>query len=191
MGLLQNSTTYLVGPIEFSDGSGWRDIAHIELAKMGIMAFDPMRKKSWYPKTALGSPKEYITAIKGEKSVFTRQEAFFAAKFLIDVDLRYVHSCDFILAYLPIGVCTYGSVDELMIAAATKKPILVFGPGRVASSWIVPKIADANNWEDSFFETLDDALNYLRKVDKNEVPIDPLLWTKIAYFNPEAKVKVY
>lgn len=195
MNLLRNTKAYLIGPIEQSnDPVGWRKRITHSLNEMGVKVYDPMVKPDWAPPLASEANKNQFLKIMNDvldrhitESDVNHYEAF---NWIRDVDLRYVHSSDFIVCYLP-KIFSMGSGEELTIAATAKKPILIWSDGDlVPSSWLCSMLCQtSDSITDVFFKNEKSVIEYLQLVDRNEVAVDPMKWIFLSYFYPELKKK--
>ena len=197
MNLLNGTKCYLIGPIEQSnDPTSWRDRVSKSLNEMGVKVYDPMKKPTWAPTIASEASKgKFLEVIndldlKGESYITIGDiEYYNGMRWIRDVDLRYVHSSDFIVCYLP-RTFSMGSGEELTTAINTGKPVLIWSDGGlVPSSWLSTMMCDnLSDIKDSFFHTEEELLTYLRSVNNNEVPLDPLKWIFLSYFH-DVKLK--
>lgn len=201
MNLLKNSKCYLVGPIELSnDPVSWRSRVTKELNEIGVKVYDPMVKPDWAPEVARETNKNvnnknlFIEVMhkigKGEELTKNDKDHYYAMNWIRDIDLRFVHSCDFIVCYLP-KIFSVGSCEELTIAIESKKPVLIWSKDTyIPSSWLASMMCnEPEDIKDYFFHSEEDLVQYLKKVDNNEVPVDPLKWIFLSYFNKNLKIK--
>ena len=84
------------------------------------------------------------------------------AKSFVRKDLSIIRQCDFIIAYLPKGVRTFGTTHEIIENHNNKKPTLLVTDGNIINLplWFygfVPTKYMFNNWEEMY--------NYLHFVD--------------------------
>lgn len=187
MGLLNGTKAYLAGPIEYAgDGQGgiiWRNEITKLLHEMGVRVYDPMRKPDWYPPISKGDPGAYTKRImKGDR------DGFEAIHFIEKVDFRYVYDCDWLIVYLP-AQRTYGTIDELRAAVNCGKPIFIFSEDGVVSSWVMAMVSDHTTYKEVFHHSLDELVEYIRRIDNSEVPLDPLKWIFLSYFNENVPLK--
>jgi len=201
MNLLNNTKCYLVGPIELAnDPVSWRSRVTNELQEMGVKVYDPMMKPHWAPKAAAETNKniankniflEVTNKIgAGEKLTESDVENYKAMSWIRQIDLRFVHSSDFIVCYLP-KLFSVGSCEELTIAINTGKPVLIYSKDiYIPSSWLATMMYDdPSDIGDSFFHSEEALVNYLKKVNNNEVPLDPMKWVFLSYFNEDLNIK--
>ena len=216
MGLLHNSKVYLAGSIEYNpDGKGgtiWRNDITPILQEMGIRVYNPMRKPSWYPRNAVDkNPSSYVNEViehmdcklcsdiklaeqdghwsldhcYGASQV---AEAYDAVKFIEDMSFRFIHDCEWVIAYVP-RTFTVGTIDELRIAVDAKKPIFIVCPDVIPSSWMMGMASTQRNYGDVFFKTMDECVEHIRKIDRGAIQLDPKQWIWLSYFNEDIKLK--
>lgn len=181
---LNNTSCYLVGPIEHDTGFGrdWREVAVETLNKLNIKIFNPLDRPKW-----MKHIDEYVPPKMGREEVLLkvkhsigkgREERFkidnlkasSAQTFVRDMCLRYIHSCDFVLCYLP-NAKTFGTTEELVIASNAKKPIIMICPDNIPSLWIYDLVK-----YDYVFDDLQDALGFINNCDQGNIELDPLKW---------------
>ena len=177
MGHLENTKCYLVGPVEHdkSFGKDWREVAVEELNNINVTPYNPLDRPKWMRHIEQFVPMavsrdEVLDAIEEIKDKERRSKYIIAQQFIRHICLRYVHSCDFVLCYLP-NAKTFGSTEELVVAHQARKPIVMICPDRIPSLWVYDIVKDQ-----PVFDDLKAALCYIRQVDRGEVPLDPLKW---------------
>jgi len=176
-GNLYNSRCVLSGAIDrvADDGVQWRKYVKEECAKrdIHIKFFDPCDK-----------PKELGSEIGTEKIAVQRlvkegkwKEAQKAVRIFRHFDLRAIDWCDFVIAKIDINVHACGTYDEIFLAEREHKLILIImGEGQVKSdipSWLISFIN-----EEEVFDTEDDCIDYLCKLNSGEVELDDR-WVKL------------
>jgi len=176
-GRLFNSRCVLSGAIDRVDDDGvqWRNNIKIECEKrnFGIKFFDPCDK----PKS-LGSEigKEKI-AVKRLVREGRWEEAQELVKIFRHFDLRAIDWCDFVIVKIDINVHACGTYDEIFLAEREHKLILVImGEGQTKidiPSWLVAFIN-----EDEVFDTEDECVEYLSKLNSGDIPLDER-WVKL------------
>lgn len=172
---LKNTKCYLVGPIEHdkSFGRDWREVAVEKLGKLGITTYNPLDRPQWMKHLEPYIPPnvsrdDALNAI--EYGDLISEKFILAQQFIRHICLRYVHSCDFVLCYLP-NAKTFGTTEELVVASNSKKPILTICPDNIPSLWVYDLIKN-----DSVFKDLSGAIDYLESINKAEVELDLLKW---------------
>lgn len=176
-GLLSDMMVFLSGPIEKTndDGVGWRNYIKdkIEEKEFNLKVFDPCDK----PKGLGSEIGSEITKIKklikesrwSEVKRFVREFRRF--------DLRGVDTSNFIIVKIDTSVHTCGTYDEIFTAEREGKPILVIlGDNQKKEdlpSWLFAFINP-----EEIFQTEDDCIEYLEKINNNEINLDNR-WVKI------------
>lgn len=113
---LANKKCYLSGPIEFAADGFWRPQPIHELQeRFMIDVFDPFadEKQQW---------SEEIKKAKEENNI---DELVKISKQFVRKDLGMVDRSDFLIAYVPYGVNTVGTVHEIINSNNSKKPTLL------------------------------------------------------------------
>lgn len=116
MGYLEGKRAYLSGPIEFGSGPNWRmEPSKILIEQFKVDLFDPF-----------DDPKQQ----NAPKLIEAREQCNFdemarIADSFVRKDLSVVDSSDFLVACLPRGVPTTGTVHEIIVKANSKKPVLL------------------------------------------------------------------
>lgn len=174
---LNNTSCYLVGPIEHDPdfGRDWREVATGLLNNMGVKIFNPLDRPEWMLHIDEFTPpkmgrEEVLKLLDTQKEEALNHPASLSQTFIRDMCLRYVHSCDFILCYLP-NTKTFGTTEELSIASNAKKPIIVVCPDDIPSLWIYDLIKN-----DFVFKSLQGALSFIDDCNQGQIDLDPLKW---------------
>jgi len=150
---LEGKRCYLSGPIEFGSGPNWRIVpSEVLVNEFKLDLFDPFNdpKQQWAPKLAKArSEKNYNEMVR-------------IAKNFVRKDLSVVDGSDFIVACLPRGVPTTGTVHEIINKSLSKKPVLIVcSEGKeFVPFWywgFIPHTQMFGNWEDLY--------QYLREVN--------------------------
>jgi hypothetical protein len=190
---LKNTTCYLAGAIDHhEDPRAWRKkITSDVLHPLGIKVYDPLVKPSWLSEAAKVHPDNYKTALKGNHP--TPKAIWDGMVEIRKIDLRFAHTCDFMICSLPKKF-TVGTIEELTIAANAGKPVLIHAPDGVdVSTWLPNQLAtsieDYN--ENCIFDNWNKLYNYIRNVDMGMVEVDKFKWLFINYFNDPDVRKAY
>lgn len=123
MNKLENLRCYLAGPIEYmpKDYNGFDKNELIDfLENLGIKVIDPKKLKF-----------QGVSEISNRDELFKNhdfQEIRRQMKIIVRKDLRAVDISDFIIAFLPKGVKTTGTVHEIIQADSQQKPVLLLCP---------------------------------------------------------------
>ena len=174
MGYLKHTKCYLVGPVEHdaSFGKDWRDVAVEELNKLNITTYNPLDRPKWMshiePYVPMDvSRDEVLDAIDNNQE---KDKYVLAQQFIRHICLRFVHSCDFVLCYLPNSK-TFGTTEELVIAHQARKPIIMVCPDKVPSLWVYDLVKDQ-----PIFTDLKKAFGYINSINNGKEEIETLKW---------------
>lgn len=121
MNFLKYKRCYLSGPIEFENTSepDWRpDVRSTLLTRYGVDLFDPYLdpKQQWKKDLDEARERQDLDMLESISSKFVRK------------DLGVVDRVDFLVAYLPRGIQTTGTVHEIIVASNRKIPTLLMCP---------------------------------------------------------------
>jgi nucleoside 2-deoxyribosyltransferase len=170
MGVLSKTKTYLVGPMENLDGTGWRNRVTKELSTIGVVCYDPYKKpfirdldegqevRAQMRQAILNGDLEYSHRI---------------GKVIRAHDLNLVDRSDFIIANIHPTLASYGSAEEIFTANRAKKPIFLSVEGGRSKcpawiSWTIPP--------KYIYNTIDEILEVLFKIDSGRVVADSDRW---------------
>jgi len=119
MSVLKDKRLYLSGPIEFNADIDWRVKPKKKLVKeFGFDLFDPF-----------DDPKQSKTgALLEARRTKNYKKMRKIAKQFVRKDLGKVDRCDVVVAYLPDGVRTTGTIHEIIESNNKKKPTLLVCP---------------------------------------------------------------
>lgn len=121
---LQGKIGYLSGPIQYALEEFWRDEPiHVLTERFGLNVFDPFadEKHKWTEEISVAKQTGDIEQLINISKKFVRK------------DLGMVDRSDFLIAYLPVGVQTVGTVHEIINSNNSKKPtLLVVNSGNLA-----------------------------------------------------------
>lgn len=153
MEYLKNKRLYLSGPIEHdSVDANWRtEPVKVLSEQFGIDVFDPFDdpKQKWTPMLVEARKNKDIEEMERICSMFVRK------------DLCMVDRADFIVAYLPKGVPTFGTTHEIISANNQKKPVILVCPDgwEYNPAWFFgfKKIIKLSDWSNLYA--------YLQEVD--------------------------
>lgn len=170
-GILNRAKSYLVGHIEYdSNAREWRDKATIELAKLGIIVFNPFEKPFVNSVPEDEMTKSFLHNKLAEGDLETVRNHM---KLIRAYDLRCVDLADFILANIDPKIASWGSADEIFTSLRMKKPVFLIVKGGVKKCplWLLGSIP-----VNFIYESLDDVIADLIKIDSGEKPIDCKYW---------------
>lgn len=170
-GLLKGVSCFLSGPIDrvSDDGVQWRNYIkeQAETRDLGISFFDPCDKPEGLG-CEIGIEKNKVKDLIQEGNW---EEAKAFVKTFRRYDLRGVDTSDFLIVKVDLDVHMCGTYDELFTAEREQKPVLIImGKGQKKEdipTWLIAFIH-----EDEIFETEDECLDYLAKLNKGELEFD-------------------
>lgn len=184
MGLLNNTSVYLAGPVERdSECGGWRNTITPLLKEIGIRIYNPLIKPQWFinecgcevtPKQQRES-KKILSDIAFEPSNVIPNDLVLN-KYIRKVCLRLVSAADFVIC--KVSGPTVGTYEELAICNQQEKPIL-FLMDELDSCWRVAQFYNHSYEyrEQLAFKTIDELIEILKDIDLgNYKNINPLKW---------------
>lgn len=170
MNLLNKTKTYLVGHMQYADGSSWRQYVRQQLSPMGITVFDPY-DKPFIKDVDEGSEirKSLSELMSGEKY----DEVQDRMKEIRIYDLNLVDRSDFIIAHIIPEVASWGSAEELVTANRSKKPIFlsVEGGKKKCPLWLLGTIPHRY-----IYDSLSDVVATITGINNGYIKIDSDRW---------------
>lgn len=189
MNLLNGISVYLAGPVEIlkdEESSTWRDRLGVNLKeKFNCTILDPLKKPKWFkditPEEQRQSKKDLISGFIDKKK---------KAKKLNDdirkICLSLAGQAGFIICNLT-KVFTAGTFEEIYLARQCNKPVLFITPENqndIISTWLYSAFVDVDEDDEVFFNTEEDVIEYLEKVDKGEseyIKTPPYRWSFLTW----------
>jgi len=170
MKLLNKTKTYLVGHMQYADGTNWRNYVRPRLEKMGITVFDP------YDKPFMKDVDEGNNIRSTLNSLMESHDYSEVQKRMREIriyDLNLVDRSDFIIAHIIPDVASWGSAEELVTANRAKKPIFlsVEGGKEKCPLWLLGTIP-----EKYIYNNIDEILIVLDMINNEEISIDSERW---------------
>lgn len=167
---LNKTRAYLIGGMQYIDGSTWRKVVQEELKKMGIVVFNP------YNHPFINSTEEDNDATKKLKDLVKLKKYDEVAQTVRKIrseDLRCVDICDFCFVYINPIYPTVGTWEEIFWANRMKKPIFFCVDGGVDKLplWmygVIPYKYVYNN--------IYEAVEILKQIDSGVKEIDSDRW---------------
>lgn len=169
MNILKGTKTYLIGPMQYKNGETWRDKATEELTKLGVKVFNP------YSHPFINSIQEG-NLISYSKQLIQDKKYDEVAKLWKITRIEDLAMCDyatFIIAYIDTNVHTTGTYEELFWSNRLKRPIFLIceqGKDKVPL-WIWGTLPHKY-----FYNTLDEVLDTLNKINSGKIEIDSARW---------------
>jgi nucleoside 2-deoxyribosyltransferase len=136
MSVLKKTRTYLIGPMEYADGRGWREDMTEFLNEMNVTVFDPYKKPFYNAPKEDNDTRDIILQKMNDGNYDDVAEHF---KQVRAFDLSMVDRSDFIICYLNPAVPTFGTMEELVTAVKMKRPtfIVVEGGKKYTPLWVM------------------------------------------------------
>jgi len=195
MNLLKGSSVYLAGAVDHSDNPReWRiNIAESLLSPMGVKVYDPLLKPSWSSPAVKEAPKDFFDSFDrvavGHQTITFRDRYLWNGMATIRrLCLRMVADCNFMIVSLPKKL-TFGTLEELKLAVDAGKPVLLYMPDGVISTWLPLELASTlEEYRDSQFQSWSDLYSYLKAIDSGEKDVDKLKWLFLSYHN-DSRIK--
>lgn len=161
MNRLAGYNSYIIGAMDrvADGGEGWRDYITPYLENLGIVVLNPCNK----PIDIGLEDKQNRKEIEELKRVGDYDEvSSYDRRKIRSTDLRMVDMSQFVIVNLDLDVHPCGTYEELFWANRCKKPILVhMEQGKVNTpNWLLWTIP-----HQFIFDTWDDMLSYLKRVD--------------------------
>ena len=177
MGLLQNKSIYLSGPIEcVDDASGWRDKISPLLTEIGLSVWNPLKKPSWMDNVDGHMQREMARDLlySGVEFEAIKKKNGSIRKF----DLHLAANCDVMI--LNLNGFTVGSFEELYLAQ--RKPVFVISDKKIPSMWLLDQLDAYNSRDFIFHQNIASLIDIIKKVDSGEVsPTDLYRWVFLSY----------
>ena len=170
MNILNKTKVYLVGPMEFQNGRGWREEVSVWLSDMGIVALDPYNKPFLF---APSEEEDEHDRLKQKLEDGDYESVHQHMKEIIRYDLACVDRSDFILAYIDPAVNTIGSINELSLARSLRKPVFIVVNGGIEKCplWLLGMFKP-----NYFYSSFKDVEEMLGKINSGEVAPDSNRW---------------
>lgn len=164
---LDQAIVYLSGAIDRAAdlGKGWRQEFIDKTLHLNMQVIDPCNKPASFVHEVTGDIRT-VTKMRDEKNWIELQE--FVKKFRHE-DLRFTDVSDFIVVYIDPEVPSYGTLDELFTAEDQKKPCLCIIKGGIEK---LPTWLFAVFYLHEIFDTVDDCVHYLDKIDLGIISIE-------------------
>ena len=171
--LLYKTKCYLAGNLEYENWDSaisWRESVKKDLASMGIIALSPLDKVfKNFEKEELSLHDELkknlaqgdlLTVHKRMKSIRRR-------------DLGLIDFSNFTICVFNAGKPTVGTVEELSLNQRSNKPTFIVVPQGFSS---IPLWLCGMFKPECFYNSLNDVLSHLRKVNSGEIPVTEENW---------------
>jgi nucleoside 2-deoxyribosyltransferase len=170
MNILNKTKTYLVGHMQYSNGSDWRKYVKQELTPLNIQCFYP------YDKPFLKDVEEGDHIREKFKQQMENGEFDDVQAHMREIrsyDLNLVDRCDFVIAHLIPQIASWGSAEELTTSVRMKKPtfISIEGGKKKCPLWLLGMFPHKY-----IYDNVDDIISVIKKIDSGEKSIDYERW---------------
>jgi hypothetical protein len=170
MNILNKTKTYLVGNMQYADGSGWRKQVRETLEPLNITVFDP------YDKPFVKDVDEGNSIRATMKEKMENGDYDYVQQKMREIrifDLNLVDRSDFIIAHIIPHVASWGSAEELVTAVRMKKPtfISVEGGKSKCPLWILGMFPHRY-----IYNNIDEILNVIKGIDNGQISINNDRW---------------
>jgi nucleoside 2-deoxyribosyltransferase len=160
MARLNGAYTYLAGPIEYAtkkSSENWRDDFTIYAEKLGIFVLNPLKKPTEGPKEDWDTRAIRKQALEMGNYKFVCKEM----KWVRNHDLRLVDRSDFLVVRFDPTEKPFGTIEEVVTANRSKKPILVHAVEgkKNASPWLFGMIP-----HEHIFSEMDELKKYVMDI---------------------------
>jgi hypothetical protein len=168
--LLEKTRTYLVGHMQYVNGSSWRNHVKAELSPLNIQCFDPY-DKPFIKDVDEGDDIRKNIKEKMELGDFDSVQSQMREIRIFDLNL--VDRCDFIIAHLIPNVASWGSAEELTTAVRMKKPtfISIEGGKKQCPLWLLGMFPHKY-----IYNSIEDIIAMIKLIDSGEKQIDNARW---------------
>lgn len=178
MGILNKTKVYLIGPMQYQDGRGWREDMTEFLVNRGIVVFDP------YKKPFINSPAEDESTHEKMGQLMSSGEFDEVAEHFKAVrafDLSMVDRSDFIICYINPKIPTFGTMEELSTSVRMKRPtfVVVEGGKQNTPLWILGMLPHKY-----IYDSFEEVKTVLSNIDEGIKSLDSDRWR---LFKPELR----
>jgi hypothetical protein len=172
LNILSGTRCYLIGPMEFEDGTKWREHVQNELSSLNINFFNPYHKPFLddIPEDDAARKDLHRWRSNGHFDMVSQQ-----MKAVRGFDLRLCDICDWFIARISPNVPTWGSMEEIVTVIRQKKPLflVINDPDGVKACplWffgVLPYKYIYNN--------IEDALDTIRNIDSGVIKMSSDRW---------------
>jgi hypothetical protein len=170
MNFLAKTKTYLVGHMQYVNGSAWRQHVKKELTPLNIMCFDP------YDKPFVKDVEEGDDVRAKLNESMQNGDYDSVQKHMRQIrifDLNLVDRSDFVIAHIVPNIASWGSAEELVTAVRMKKPtfISIEGGKSKCPLWILGMFPHKY-----IYNNVDESIAMIKRIDSGEKQIDYERW---------------
>lgn len=169
---LNKTRCYLIGPMEYKNGEGWRNSIKEQLGGRGIVFFDPYHKPFTHDVPEDEESRKQMARWR-EEGQYDLLEA--RMKHVVGDDLWLCNSCDWFIAHIDPTIPSAGSYDEIYTVLNNGKPIFVAidsPKGKSATPfWWFGKMPHKY-----IYDSLDDIVQVIKGLDDGIIPMHSSKW---------------
>jgi hypothetical protein len=171
--ILRKTKAYLIGHMEYGDGTKWRKEFQEKIAEIGVTCFNPYEKP--YENDILGVDESDSIRDECRRKIADGKYDDVAKLFkaVRNLDLALCDKSDFIVCYLNPKIPTFGTMEELSTSVRMKKPIFMVMEGGKDKTplWILGMFP-----HEFIFESIDELVKELNLYDSGEKKVDNKYW---------------
>jgi hypothetical protein len=171
MGLLNKIRVYLCGSMQYTvDGRSWREKVTKELTKINITVFNPYIKPFACTVLENEQTREELMGLMAQENY---EEIAKRMKPVRNYDLRLCDISDFLVAHITPQIASWGSAEELTTVCRQKKPVFISVEGgkKCTPLWLLAMFP-----HECFYNSVDEIIVELKKIDSGEQPMDNSRW---------------
>jgi nucleoside 2-deoxyribosyltransferase len=166
---LKGARAYLAGNIEYtSDSKDWREYVKKHLNKRGIKVLSPLDNNFIEYVKEDEHSKEYLL---NKRKLGDYEDVSAHMRKVVRSDLRRVDFADFVIFRLEVNKPTFGTLHELIVSIAQKKPIFLLVEKSICPLWLFGIVSYKH-----MYDTIDDILNDIYKIDEGKLKMDDKYW---------------
>jgi nucleoside 2-deoxyribosyltransferase len=156
--------------MEYAQGMDWRELVEKTLTPRNITVFNPYKKP--FLNDCDESP-DVRSRMRRSMHLGEYEEVTQWARDIRRYDLNLVDRSDFIIAYIIPSTASWGTAEELSTAVAARKPIFTVIQDGIKNCplWLMGQLKHKY-----MYNTVEDALKMISRIDSGEVPIDSPSW---------------
>ena len=168
--ILEKTSTYLMGHMQYSEGREWRERAEKDLTDLNITVFNPYKKT--FVKDVEEDEEARLSMGHCMEHGYFNDVAERMRKVRIH-DLNLVDRSDFIIAHILPDIASWGSAEELVTAVRAKKPIFISMEGgkHATPLWMMGMFP-----HHYIYDSIDEVLDMIKQIDCGEKNIDSDRW---------------
>jgi nucleoside 2-deoxyribosyltransferase len=168
---LRGTKVYCAGNLEnenWQKALSWRESLKQELSKIGIVCLSPLDKVfKNFEKEGENLHTELKELIKKGDLEPVHQKM----KSIRRRDLALIDRSDFVVCVLDVQKPTFGTIEELVLSEKQSKPVFIVVKGGAIPLWLLAMFKPKY-----FYDSLEDVIIHLKKLDNGELPITDENW---------------